>query len=117
MPVTEHCVHCVTVVLWAQNGNNPKLDCCQPHYSGRSKLLGPHSVSVQREGRSWRKRTTVTSLQTATKLEVVAPQAVRRLSGALPVFIEASDWEATAEELDDIFLGDAGQLPLPISWR
>jgi len=35
---------------------------------------------------------------------------VSRLGGTLPVFIEASEgteWEETAEALDDLFLGDA----------
>lgn len=32
---------------------------------------------------------------------------VPRLGGALPVVIDADDWEDTAEEIDDIFLGDA----------
>jgi hypothetical protein len=39
-----------------------------------------------------------------------ASQVVSRLGGSLPVFIEASEgseWEETAEALDDIFLGDA----------
>lgn len=35
---------------------------------------------------------------------------MRRLGGALPVFIAGGDWENTAEALDDIFLGDAGGL-------
>lgn len=34
-------------------------------------------------------------------------QLVDRLSGDLPVFILAEDWETTAEEIDDRFLGDA----------
>jgi hypothetical protein len=40
-------------------------------------------------------------------------QVVRRLGGALPVLVDGEDWEATAEELDDIFLGDAGEAPEP----
>ena len=35
-------------------------------------------------------------------------QVVTRLGGALPVAIDAGpEWESTAEELDDLFLGDA----------
>jgi ribose 5-phosphate isomerase A len=34
-------------------------------------------------------------------------QVVERLGGDVPVFITAEDWEDTAEELDDTFLGDA----------
>ncbi len=38
-------------------------------------------------------------------------QVVQRLSGDVPVFISAGeqpdDWEATAEEIDDRFVGDA----------
>jgi hypothetical protein len=38
-------------------------------------------------------------------------QVVPRLGGSLPVFIEAggedNEWEAAAEALDDLFLGDA----------
>lgn len=34
-------------------------------------------------------------------------QVVDRLAGDIPVFIDADDWEATAEEIDDRFLGDA----------
>ena len=40
-------------------------------------------------------------------LLVVQPQVVPRLNASLPVFIEADSWEESAEELDDIFLGDA----------
>lgn len=32
-----------------------------------------------------------------------------RLGGSLPVVIEAEDWESIAEEVDDIFVGDAGK--------
>lgn len=34
-------------------------------------------------------------------------QVVPRLCASLPVFINSATWEETAEELDDIFLGDA----------
>jgi hypothetical protein len=34
-------------------------------------------------------------------------QVVKRLSGDVPVFITADEWEITAEELDDRFIGDA----------
>ena len=34
-------------------------------------------------------------------------QVVDRLAGDLPVFIDAEEWEAIAEEIDDTFLGDA----------
>ena len=38
-------------------------------------------------------------------------QVVQRLSGDVPVFISAGeqpdDWEPTAEEIDDRFVGDA----------
>lgn len=30
-----------------------------------------------------------------------------RLGGSLPVLVEGAEWEETAEELDDLFLGDA----------
>lgn len=33
---------------------------------------------------------------------------MRRLGGSLPVVISAEDWETTAEEIDDLFIGDAG---------
>lgn len=32
---------------------------------------------------------------------------VEYLGGSLPVLIDEGDWEETAEEIDDIFLGDA----------
>ena len=35
-----------------------------------------------------------------------------RLGGSLPIVVESEGWEATAEEVDDIFIGDAGTLPL-----
>ncbi len=38
---------------------------------------------------------------------VLSMQVVDRLSGHLPVFILADDWETTAEEIDDRFIGDA----------
>lgn len=34
-------------------------------------------------------------------------QVVPRLRGVLPVVVEGEFWEDTAEELDDIFVGDA----------
>ncbi|BDA44081.1 probable ribose-5-phosphate isomerase A [Coccomyxa sp. Obi] len=34
-------------------------------------------------------------------------KVVHRLAGDIPVFISAGDWEDTAEDLDDRFLGDA----------
>jgi ribose 5-phosphate isomerase A len=34
-------------------------------------------------------------------------QVVPRLNASLPVFIDAASWEESAEELDDVFLGDA----------
>lgn len=38
---------------------------------------------------------------------VPTQQVVARLTTSLPVFIDADGWEEPAEELDDIFLGDA----------
>lgn len=40
-------------------------------------------------------------------LLVDAPDLVERLSCSLPVVIDGADWEAAAEEVDDLFLGDA----------
>lgn len=34
-------------------------------------------------------------------------QVVERLRGTLPVVVEEDNWEETAEELDDTFIGDA----------
>ncbi|KAG2490235.1 hypothetical protein HYH03_011359 [Edaphochlamys debaryana] len=34
-------------------------------------------------------------------------RVVKRLGGTLPVWLDADNWEESAEELDDIFLGDA----------
>lgn len=36
-----------------------------------------------------------------------ADRVVKRLGGSLPVWIGAEGWEEWAEELDDVFLGDA----------
>jgi hypothetical protein len=42
------------------------------------------------------------------RIAPVAVQVVTRLGGALPIAISAGpDWEETAEQLDDLFLGDA----------
>ncbi len=51
-----------------------------------------------------------TSCRGHKTFEVVraSAQVVTRLGGALPVAIDAGpEWESTAEELDDLFLGDA----------
>ncbi len=40
-------------------------------------------------------------------MQVFLVQVVDRLAGDIPVFISADDWETTAEEIDDRFLGDA----------
>lgn len=39
----------------------------------------------------------------------MAGQVVKQLGGNLPVTISAENWESTAEEIDDIFIGDAGE--------
>jgi len=44
---------------------------------------------------------------TILAISLSPPRSSTRLRGPLPVFIDAEDWEDTAEELDDIFLGDA----------
>jgi hypothetical protein len=36
-----------------------------------------------------------------------APQVCSRLNGVVPVLVEDATWEETAEQLDDIFIGDA----------
>lgn len=41
------------------------------------------------------------------KKQLSSSPSSSRLKGPLPVYIDADDWEETAEELDDIFLGDA----------
>ena len=33
---------------------------------------------------------------------------MNRLGGNLPIVVESDDWETVAEEIDDIFIGDAG---------
>ncbi len=40
-------------------------------------------------------------------------QVVPRLAGSLPVWLEEDGWEESAEELDDIFLGDAELWQVP----
>lgn len=37
-------------------------------------------------------------------------QIVSRLGGTLPVVISSEDWERTAEDIDDLFIGDAGSV-------
>ena len=40
-------------------------------------------------------------------LTCVCDQLAERLVGWLPVVIQDEGWEATAEQIDDMFLGDA----------
>ena len=55
------------------------------------------------------------SLTLILNLLMPPSQVVQRLGGALPVLVDGADGEATAEELDDLFIGDAGDAAFPVT--
>lgn len=72
-----------------------RLDCCS--------TLRPRSVF-------WRcaaLRTLALNIAPLLCLSVCLFQLVSRLGGDLPVAVDEEVWEDAAEELDDIFVGDA----------
>lgn len=70
-----------------------------------SFILGRSTVPVQPQ--LMRSRIMIEKAKVFCALVPEGGVAKGRLGGALPVVIEEGDWEATGEEIDDIFLGDA----------
>ena len=74
--------------------------CCQ--IAGAAKAF---VAVVERREQVWRCLWTASSVSCV--LSCWRVQVVERLTGWLPVVIQSADWEPTAEEIDDMFLGVA----------